>query len=358
MPLAEATAAVERHSTAVDAFFDGKTSNESGGENQDSESISWFYQPRGATAATAAELFLSDLSVRSFLCFARAFFIALIVLILPSMLLLSNSLSLSLYLALKKNKKKDDGRDSGVAARRPRRAGRRAAVSGAGRHRRPPRRAGASLLLRESGGCEERFDAEAATASQPRRWPLDVAPAHPDDGDDDDQQQQQEHCCRCWGSLSDDGDGQRHRNERFEFYCCCSSLCLHGVSPGSFRGRRGGARDKPPRSGEQRRQRAAAERFRCLFFRFCFFFSLPLRGPGRPPDDRQRCCRSPQGLLAGSSRWRGRRGRLLWHQPLSLHLSSFFYFLFSSFFYFFLSSFFYFFLSSFFYTPLNISFLI
>ena len=73
LPLAEATAAVERHSAAVDAFFDGKASNESGENQQDSESLSWFYQPR-ATAATAtatAELFLSDPSVnRLSLCYS------------------------------------------------------------------------------------------------------------------------------------------------------------------------------------------------------------------------------------------------------------------------------------------------
>lgn len=67
LPLAEATAAVDRHSTAVDAFFDGKTSSELGENLDNSDSLSWFYQPR-ATAATAtaatAELFLSDPSVK------------------------------------------------------------------------------------------------------------------------------------------------------------------------------------------------------------------------------------------------------------------------------------------------------
>ena len=84
LPLAEATAAVDCSSSAVDAFFDGKSSSSSEtGENQDNESLAWFYQPRvttttttktgamtttaaAAAAAATAELFLSDLSVKAF----------------------------------------------------------------------------------------------------------------------------------------------------------------------------------------------------------------------------------------------------------------------------------------------------
>lgn len=67
LPLAEATAAVERFSSAVDAFFDGKSSD----SENNSESLAWFYQPREttptatATAPPQAELFLSDLSVKN-----------------------------------------------------------------------------------------------------------------------------------------------------------------------------------------------------------------------------------------------------------------------------------------------------
>jgi len=82
LPLVEATAAIDCSSSAVDAFFDGKSSSSSEtGENQDNESLAWFYQPRvtttttktaamtttaAAAAAVTAELFLSDLSVKAF----------------------------------------------------------------------------------------------------------------------------------------------------------------------------------------------------------------------------------------------------------------------------------------------------